>query len=91
MFTEQLTAQFLTVLLQSLVARSHDLLHDEIVGCLHSMASVDFAAFFDHFLPRFLQQTGEVDPNQAAILKENFKAETVTQKRLTRVMYLQMQ
>ncbi len=76
-FTENLTAQFLTVLLQSLLARSHNLLHEEIVSALHSMASVDFAAFFDHFLPRFVEQTGDVDRNQAAILKENFKPDTV--------------
>ncbi len=76
-FTEAMTAQFLTVLLQALLARSHDLLRDEIVSCVHSMASADFAAFFEHFLPGFVQQTGEVDRSQADILKANFKPDTV--------------
>jgi histone acetyltransferase (RNA polymerase elongator complex component) len=76
-FTENLTSQFLTVLLQSLVSRSHDLLREEIVCTVHAMATADFDAFFRHFLPHFVAQDGQVDHNQAEILISNFKPDTV--------------
>ncbi len=70
--------KFLTVLLQVLVQRSHDLLREEIIVCIFNMAAVDFRSFFDHFIPNFLIQVVDVDNNQRAILKASFTPDTVS-------------
>lgn len=46
--------QFVNVLLQVLVHKSHDLLQEEIGIAIYNMASVDFDCFFAAFLPEFL-------------------------------------
>ena len=78
-FTEDLIVQFLTVLLQVLLHRSHDLLREEITACVYNMAAVDFEAFFAHFVARFLEQTEGVDDGQRQMLKANLKTDTVSE------------
>jgi len=74
-FYESMAVQFLTALIQTLLARSHDLLRDEIINCVYDMASVDFNGFFSDFLQNFLQSTADIHDNQRDILKEAFKAD----------------
>ena len=57
-FRASMWQPFLQVLLQVLVQKSHNLLQEEILSCIYTMASVDFAAFHTEFLPAFL---GDVD------------------------------
>ncbi|XP_037074826.1 exportin-6-B-like [Pollicipes pollicipes] len=67
-FRRLLLARFMTVLLQTLLQRSHDLLRDEIAGCLHELAAVDFADFFDRFVPGVLLDTPGLDAPQRRTL-----------------------
>ena len=73
--------QFLNVLLQVLLHKSHDLLQDEIACTLYNMASVDFDSFYSRFLPQFLAGCEGVDENQKAILSANFKVDRVSTTR----------
>ena len=77
-FTEVMLAQFLNVLIQVLVHKSHDLLQDEIAITVYNMASVDFDAFYANFLPHLLTSCEGLDENQKAVLAANFKLEKVT-------------
>ena len=70
-------AQFLNVLIQVLVHKSHDLLQEEIAITVYNMASVDFDAFYSNFLPHLLTVCEGLDENQKAILAANFKIEKV--------------
>ena len=79
LFKEALLEKFLVVLLTVLSDRSHHLLRDEIVSAVHSMAGVEFEAFFSAFVPRFLAQVEGVDDSQRAMLKDSFKPDTVRQ------------
>ncbi|GFN87199.1 exportin-6 [Plakobranchus ocellatus] len=72
-FREVMIHQFLKVLLQVLVQKSHDLLQEEIVISVYNMAAVDFDAFFSDFLPGFLSSVEGIDDSQKTILAENFK------------------
>ncbi|KAI8501262.1 Exportin-6 [Branchiostoma belcheri] len=74
-FKSSLLFQFLNVLLQVLVHRSHDLLREEIAIAAYNMASVDFDVFFTTFLPQFLAGCEGLDQTQKAILAQNFKME----------------
>ena len=71
-------AQFVSVLLQVLLAKSHALLSEEIGIVLYNMASVDFNAFFTSFLPHFLSSCDGLDENQKATLALNFSTESVS-------------
>ncbi|XP_015764483.1 PREDICTED: exportin-6-like [Acropora digitifera] len=53
-FKNSMLLQFVNVLLQALVYRSHDLLQEEITITLYNMAAVDFESFYSIFLPQFL-------------------------------------
>lgn len=72
-FRETMLYQFLTVLLQVLVCRSHDLLQEEIAITVYNMASVDFDTFYACFLPTFLAGCDGIDASQKAVLAQNFK------------------
>ncbi|KAL8597658.1 hypothetical protein ACOMHN_031593 [Nucella lapillus] len=74
-FREKLLWDFLTVLMQVLVHRSHDLLQEEIVVTVYNMAHVDFSLFYAKFLPHFLQAMDGLDDNQRTVLTQNFKLE----------------
>ena len=69
--------QFLNVLIQVLVIKSHDLLQEEIGITIYNMASVDFDSFYANFLPQFLASCEGVDQNQKTILGQNFKMDKV--------------
>ncbi|XP_005096518.1 exportin-6 [Aplysia californica] len=74
-FKKVMCPQFLTVLLQVLVQKSHDLLQEEIVISVYNMAAADFEAFFSQFLPQFLHSLPGIDDNQKSVLANNFKTE----------------
>uniref|UniRef100_A0A8C9TUQ4 Exportin 6 n=1 Tax=Scleropages formosus TaxID=113540 RepID=A0A8C9TUQ4_SCLFO len=75
LFRSSMLFQFINVLLQVLVHRSHELLQDEIALAVYNMASVDFDAFYSAFLPEFLNGCQGVDGNQRGVLGRNFKME----------------
>jgi hypothetical protein len=70
-------SQFMNVLLQVLVHKSHDLLQEEIVVTIYNMASVDFDRFYSEFLPHFLTGCDGLDNGQKHMLGQNFKVEKV--------------
>uniref|UniRef100_A0A8C9UN02 Exportin-6 n=1 Tax=Spermophilus dauricus TaxID=99837 RepID=A0A8C9UN02_SPEDA len=72
-FRTTMLFQFVNVLLQVLVHKSHDLLQEEIGIAIYNMASVDFDGFFAAFLPEFLTSCDGVDTNQKNVLGRNFK------------------
>lgn len=72
--------QFLNVLVQVLVHKSHDLLHEEIVVTVYNMASADFSRFYAEFLPHFVSSCEGLDANQRNILVRNFKVDKVNGK-----------
>ncbi|XP_014246351.1 exportin-6 [Cimex lectularius] len=76
MFRVQFLALLLTVLLTTLINKSHALLSDEIATAIYNMAAVNFDTFFNSFLPTFLSQTSGLDENQRDILKKNIKPDT---------------
>ncbi|GFS20899.1 exportin-6-like [Elysia marginata] len=75
-FREVMIHQFLKVLLQVLVQKSHDLLQEEIVISVYNMAAVDFDTFFSDFLPGFLTSVEGIDDGQKTVLAENFQMNT---------------
>ncbi|OPJ87659.1 exportin-6 isoform C [Patagioenas fasciata monilis] len=72
-FRTTMLFQFVNVLLQVLVHKSHDLLQEEIGIATYNMASVDFDGFYSAFLPEFLASCDGVDSNQKNVLARNFK------------------
>jgi hypothetical protein len=70
--------QFLNVLMQVLVHKSHDLLHEEVIVTVYNMATVDFNRFYSDFLPHFLSSCEGLDSNQRNILVTNFKVVKVS-------------
>nr|XP_042139284.1 exportin-6 isoform X3 [Peromyscus maniculatus bairdii] len=79
-FRTTMLFQFVNVLLQVLVHKSHDLLQEEIGIAIYNMASVDFDGFFAAFLPEFLTSCDGVDANQKNVLGRNFKMDRVRRK-----------
>ncbi|XP_026671762.1 exportin-6-B isoform X2 [Ceratina calcarata] len=82
-FKVHLIERFLMALFTVLSQQSHNLLADEIATAIHSLASVNIAWFFGHFLPTFLSSCDGVDDMQKATLLENFDKST-DQPTLTR-------
>ncbi|GAB1610031.1 exportin-6-like isoform X1, partial [Argonauta hians] len=72
-FRDSLLCEFLTVLLQVLLQKSHDLLQEEIAISVYNMASVDFDVFYSHFLPNFLTSCDGLVADQRSVLGHNFK------------------
>ncbi|KAJ9592278.1 hypothetical protein L9F63_001174, partial [Diploptera punctata] len=72
-FRDELLPRFLTVLLNALIHKSHALLAEEIAVALYNMASVNFVAFHNLFLPEFLRSSDGLDDGQRSILQRNFK------------------
>lgn len=66
-------SQFLSVLIQVLIHKSHDLLQEEIALTVYNMAAVDFNSFYDSFLTQFLSICDNLDSNQRTVLCQNFK------------------
>lgn len=73
---ESILFQFITVLIQALVQKSHDLLREEIYSTTWSMAHVDLDIFYNRFLPQFLRQLDGITPGQKDTLYKNFKKES---------------
>ncbi|XP_043246951.1 exportin-6-like isoform X1 [Amphibalanus amphitrite] len=69
-FRRLLLARFLTVLIQTLLHRSHDLLRDDIASTVHSLAAVDLRGFCEHFVPALLRDTPGLDEQQRGTLAE---------------------
>lgn len=80
--------QFLNVLFQTLIHKSHNLLQEEIVNTIYHMASVEFSAFYTNFLPHFLQTAESLDSNQKTSLLQNFKRDTVSKHFLLSIAIL---
>lgn len=76
-FKDLMLLQFLNVLLQALVYRSHDLLQEEITITLYNMAAVDFDSFYSAFLPRFLGGCEGLTDSQKTELGKNFTPDKV--------------
>lgn len=76
-FREVMLMQFLNVLIQVLLHKSHDLLAEEIGITVYNMAAVDFDTFYSTFLPQFLSGCDGLDHNQRVILGSNFKLDKV--------------
>ncbi|XP_063286605.1 exportin-6 isoform X1 [Pelobates fuscus] len=75
LFRAVMLPQFVSVLLQVLIHKSHDLLQEEIGIAVYNMASVDFSTFFSSFLPEFLGSCEGLDSGQKNVLARNFKME----------------
>ena len=71
-FKETLLADFLSVYLRALIAKSHHLLKEEIGTAVYNMASTHFPVFFQKFIPQFLSSISVLDDNQRQILAETF-------------------
>ena len=69
-------AEFLSVLIQVLVAKSHNLLREEIGVCVFHMAITDLSSFSATFLPSLLQRFEGLDDNQRQCLLGAFRAES---------------
>ena len=75
-FKETLLAEFLSVLIQVLVAKSHNLLREEIGVCVFHMAATDLPSFSATFLPSLLHRLEGLDDNQRQCLVGAFRAES---------------
>ncbi|KAM4631697.1 exportin-6 isoform 1-T1 [Discoglossus pictus] len=75
LFRSVMLHQFVSVLLQVLIHKSHDLLQEEIGIAVYNMASVDFSTFFSAFLTEFLTGCQGLDSGQKSVLARNFKME----------------
>ena len=77
-FKNSMLLQFVNVLLQALVYRSHDLLQEEITITLYNMAAVDFESFYSIFLPQFLGGCEGLTDSQKSELGKNFSSDKVS-------------
>lgn len=78
LFRSAFLGEFLTVLMNNLVEKSHALLEDEIATAVYNMAAVDFNTYFNSFLPHFLSQTSGLDSYQREMLHRKTKPDTVS-------------
>lgn len=63
----------LRVLLEALVNRSHNLLQDEICLSVYSMASVHFAAYYQHFVWKYLSDVEGLSDEHRTLLAQQYK------------------
>ena len=68
---------FLTTFFRVLINKSHDLLKEEIIGTMYSMASEDFDTFYSQMLPSLLNSV-EVSPQQRGLLTADLKMDRVS-------------
>lgn len=71
-FRKNLLKQFLTLFVQTFLAKSHSILNDEITNVVYNLASVDFETFYHEFIPNFLGSCEGLDDNQRNVLGGNF-------------------
>ncbi|RWS06375.1 exportin-6-like isoform X1 [Dinothrombium tinctorium] len=67
-FRRNLLKQFLTLFMQTLVSKTHDILNDEISNVIYNLASVDFNVFFHQFILEFLCISDGLNDNQRNVL-----------------------
>lgn len=72
---ENILFQFVNVLLQALIHKSHDLLQEEIYKTMWNMIRVDLLSFHSKFLLQFLHDTEGITPDQKDTLYKSFKCE----------------
>ena len=82
-FRDMMLNQFISVLLQTLLQRSHNLLQDEITFAVYNMASVNFTSFYGQFIPEFLHIMKGISDHQRAVLIQTFHSETVSSVRFS--------
>ncbi|GIX90391.1 exportin-6 [Caerostris extrusa] len=75
-FKSVMLFHFLSLLLKTLIYRTHNLLKEEIISTIYNMALVDFNCFYTVFLQQFLQSMENLDTNQKSSLLRNFKRDT---------------
>ncbi|XP_054270762.1 exportin-6-A isoform X2 [Macrosteles quadrilineatus] len=75
LFRTQFLPEYLTLLLNTLILKTHALRADEIATAIYNMATVDFETFYLFFLPHFLDHTTGLDSNQRMVLRRNMKAD----------------
>ncbi|XP_075220415.1 exportin ellipsoid body open [Lycorma delicatula] len=76
LFRSAFLGEFLTVLMNNLVEKSHALLGDEIATAVYNMAAVDFNTYFNSFIPHFLSQVSGLDSYQREMLHQRTKPDT---------------
>lgn len=75
LFRDQFLGLYLTVLLNTLINKSHALLAEDIAAAIFNMASVDFHTFYYSFIPVFLSQLDGLDSCQREFLQRNMQLE----------------
>lgn len=75
-FKKELHSEFLTVLLNNLLNKSHPILNEEIAVAIFNLISADANGFYNGFLPRYLDSLKVLDPSQKSFLLENFTRES---------------
>src|SRR6185437_295738 len=69
--------EFLSVLLDDLTNKNHDLLRDEIVSVVYQIASVNFESFYNTMVPAYLAKLNRIDENQKETIRRNYKSDSV--------------
>lgn len=77
LFRSAFLGEFLTVLMNNLVEKTHALLVDEIATAVYNMAAVDFNTYFNSFIPHFLSQLSGLDSYQREMLHQRTKPDMV--------------
>lgn len=70
--------QFLNVLLQTMLDRTHHLLNEDIMHAFYNMAAVSFSQFFDRFLTQYIDNLDRLTGHQRNTLRNNFSHSTVS-------------
>lgn len=76
LFKEQMLGQFLNVLLQTMLDRTHHLLNEDIMHAFYNMAAVSFSQFFDRFLTQYIDNLDRLTGHQRNTLRNNFSHST---------------
>lgn len=72
LFKDRLLGHFTTILLQTLMHKTHALLNDEVQLAVFNMASVNFDFFFNSLLRQFVSTVDGVAVEQWDVLVRNF-------------------
>lgn len=79
-FQVTMLSSFLQVLLTALIAKSHNLLQEEIIAAIYNMVSSNFDVFFTQFIPHYLMNVDGLRDHQRSQLHQNFKRHQVILK-----------
>eukprot|EP01112_Ceratiomyxa_fruticulosa_P014452 TRINITY_DN4138_c2_g1_i1.p1 TRINITY_DN4138_c2_g1~~TRINITY_DN4138_c2_g1_i1.p1 ORF type:complete len:747 (+),score=161.59 TRINITY_DN4138_c2_g1_i1:274-2241(+) len=64
--------ELLRTLLTTLIAKTHNLLREEIINVIYNIASVKFEAFYKQFMPLFMEHSPGLTVDQKTFLLTNF-------------------